>query len=122
MTVSRRARLFVSVKRLQEPLHNHHVPPHPIELGVLFIDTNLAKTQALDQPPARMILDKYAREQFPESGLLRGPQQRDHRHAPSAVATGLTGHIERSLRNSGVTLPRPVRKRGAERDHLPTLL
>src|SRR5262249_48452138 len=54
---------------LQEPLHDDHIPPHAIELGVLFIHSDLAKAQALNQPPAGLILDKNAREQLPESGL-----------------------------------------------------
>ena len=27
----------------EEPLDDHHVPPHAIQLGVLFVDTHLAK-------------------------------------------------------------------------------
>jgi hypothetical protein len=53
-----------------QPLHNHHIAPFAVQLAVLLINSHLAKSELVDQAPARGIFGKDARQQFPETRLL----------------------------------------------------
>src|SRR5216684_4411657 len=65
-----------------------------------------------------MVFHKHTGKQFPKSGFLRGLDESGHRYTSDAVPAGRSSHIERDLRNSGVTLPWPVRKCSAKSNDL----
>src|SRR5215469_3116532 len=60
-----------------EILDNHHVTPDAIELTVLQIHPNFAKSNALDECAAGGILDEDARHELPEASLSGGFQESD---------------------------------------------
>ena len=61
---------------MNQALDYHHIAPDAIELAMLFINADLSKAHRLNQAPAGLIFHENARQQLPESGLVRRLDQR----------------------------------------------
>src|SRR5207253_8560454 len=87
-------------------------------LAVLLVDADLAEAERAEERAAWRVLDKDAREQFPEAGPLGDGDQRLHRQPARAATTRLARYVDRELGDAGVALARPVRRGGGKSHHV----
>src|SRR5271154_2888772 len=99
-------------------LDDDHIAPYSVELTMLLVNADFAKSQRRDQGPAATILRKYARHQLPEPLCLRLFDQFTQRESSGSQAAKIAGYIHRDFRDPGVTLARAVCRSGRKRNDL----
>src|SRR5215469_16439532 len=85
----------------QQSLDDDYIPPNVVELSVILVDANFAKTAGDDQLPAGVIFDQDTRDQLVETGLLGGRDESLGCKLSGAQAAGLSSDVDRELRDAG---------------------
>ena len=88
-----------------EALNDYHVPPAPVEPGVLLVDPDLPEAHRAQQGAARGVLREDPGDELPEARrfcrLDQGPERQTPRPTPPVVPL----HIDGELGNPPVVLP-----------------